>query len=440
MKMKKYALMALAAITFVACKKNNNNESIGAVGQGKDTKLQLTVTAPKAMTTYAAGDENATDAEIKINRLDVFIYDDGAPFGLVSHTQITGDSSIYENGSSTIKKQTVNAKTGSKQVFVGVNLSPVIVAKLAANYANMNTAIDVDMNTLVNSDGSVAMFNERITRVNVTENAATNIITVPVSRLVAKASVRSGQNLVLTGIAGGSLSDLNYSVGQANTKQFIAPLINFRDPNWLASSLTANDLSLVRTADFQAVNAYAVANLNQNKHYFPENTSNEHRFNQVTYLSIRARFVPTTLTGTSPITNGTFYAVFTNAGVYYFGGLAEAQAYATANNGAAPIIYTNGYAYYRLYLNPEGGTVGEGRYDVLRNVYYHATITRINGLGTPGENQIDGQPGTPGNPGSPVEPSNPLNPTDPIRPATRVNIEATINIVPWTMHIADYEI
>jgi len=440
MNMKKYAVIALAAVTFAACKKNNDNEAIGAAGTGIDTKLLLTVTAPKGVATYAAGDENATDAEIKVNTIDVFIYDDGAPFGLVSHTQITGDESIYETGTSNIKKQTVAAKTGNKQVFVGVNLSSAIVAKLTANYANMNTALDAEMSTLVNTDGSVAMFNESITKVNVTENTTTNIVTVPVSRLVAKATVRSGQSLSLAGIAGGTLSDLNYSVGQANTKQFIAPLINFKDPNWLAAALTNTDLNAVSTADFKAVNDYAVTNLNQNKQYFPENTSSEHQYNQVTFLSVRAKFTPTALTGTSPSVDGTFYAVFTNAGVYYFGALAEAQTYATANNGAAPITYANGYAYYRLYLNPDGSTMGEGKYDVLRNVYYHATITKINGLGTPGENQVDGEAGTPGNPGAPLDPSNPLNPTDPIAPATKVNIEATITIVPWTMHTADYEI
>ena len=434
MNIKKYALIALAAVAITACKKNNEVENIDTLAQGKDTKLSLTVTAPNGITTYAGEDDNATDAETKINKLDVFVYDDGAPFSLVSHTQITGDTLIYVSGTSNLKTQTVNVKTGSKRVFVGVNLSPAIVAKLVANYANMNTALDVDMSTLVNRDGSVAMFNERITRINITENAATNVVNVPVSRLVAKASARSGQALSLTGIAGGNLSDLNYSVGQANTKQFIAPLTNLRDPNWLASELTSTDLSLVRTADFRAVNAYAVTNVNQNKHYFAENTSSEHQNNQVTYLSVRATFTPTRLSGTAPITNGTFYAVFTNSGVYYFGSLAEAQAFAAANNGAAPITYTNGYAYYRLYLNPQGG------YDVLRNVYYHATITKINGLGTSGENQIDGEPGTPGNPGTPIEPSRPSRPTDPITPSTNVNIEATISIVPWTMHTADYEI
>lgn len=438
--MTKYAVIALTMVAFTACKKNNDTETPAAVAQGKDTKLQLTVTAPRALATYAANDVNATDAETKVKTIDVFIYDDGAPFTLVSHSHIDAAADIYEDGGSTMKKQTVNAKTGTKQVFVGINLSSAVVEKLTANYANMNTALDVDMSALVNTDGAVAMFNERITKVNITENTATNLVTVPVSRLVAKATARSAQNLALTNIAGGTVSDLNYSVGQANTKQFLAPLIDFKDPNWLAASLTGSDLSLVKTADFKPVNAFAVTNVNQNKQYLPENTSSEYHYNQVTYLSVRTKFTPTTLTGTAAMVNGTFYAVFTNTGVFYFGGLTEARAYATANRGAAPLTYTNGYSYYRLHLNPQGNTVGEGKYDVLRNVYYHATITKINGLGTPDANQINGEPGTPGNPGTPVIPANPVDPNESIKPAVNVSIEATVNIVPWTMHTADYEI
>lgn len=440
MNMKKYAVIALAAVAFTACKKNEETENIPAIAQGKDTQLQLNVTAPKGLVTYAGGDDNATDAEVKVKTIDVFIYDDGAPFALVSHAHIAGDADIYETGGTTMKKQTVPAKTGSKQVFVGVNLSAAMVDQLTANYANMNTALNVDMASLVNADGSVAMFNERINKVNITEDAASNIVTIPVSRLVAKATAISGQSLSLSNIAGGSVSDLNYSVGQSNTKHFIAPLIDFKDPNWLASALSSSDLNPVRIGDFRPVDASTVAAANQNKHYFPENTSSEHHYNQVTYLSVRTKFTPTRLTGTTPIADGTFYAVFTNTGVFYFGSFTEAQTYATANNGAAPLTYINGYSYYRLNLNPNGSSLGEGKYDVLRNIYYKATITKINGLGTPGANQINGEPGTPGNPGAPVIPSNPVDPNEEIKPAINVGIEATINIVPWTMQTADYEI
>lgn len=440
MNMTKYAVIVLAAVAFTACKKSNEIDEVSAISQGKDTQLQLTVTAPKALVTYAAADANATDAETKVNTIDVFIYDDGAPFALVSHTHIAGDTDIYEDEDKTMKKQTVRAKTGPKQIFVGVNLSVSMVNLLTANYANMNTALAVDMSGLVNTDGSVAMFNERINRLTITENTATNIVTVPVSRLVAKATAISAQSLVLTNIAGGSVSDLNYSVGQSNATHFIAPLIDFRDPNWLASTWSSRDLNPVRMDEFRVVNASSAPAANQNKHYFPENTSSEHHHNQITYLSVRTRFTPTRLTGSEPIVNGTFYAVFTNSGVFYFGSLTEAQTYATANNGAAPLTYTNGYSYYRLNLNPEGSSMGEGKYDVLRNVYYTATITKINGLGTPDANQVNGEPGTPGNPGEPVIPSNPVDPNEPMKPAVNVNLEATVNIVPWTMHTANYEL
>lgn len=437
---KKYAFMALAAISITACNKDEQNEIDFNGVNGKNAKLQLMVTAPKSVFTYAAADDNATDAEMKINTLDVFVYDDGAPFTLTSYAHIEG-STIYETDGVTIKEQSLDVKTGAKQVFVAVNISPEIVDKLKSNYANMNTAIDVDMSTLVNSDGSVAMFNESINRIIVSDNAGANKITVAVSRLVAKTSVKSGQSLALSNIAGGTLSELNYTIGQANTKQIIAPLVNFVDANWLAADHNDSDLRPVDVATFQPVNAASAAISNQNAMYAPENTTKEHQYNQVTYVSVRAKFTPSTLTGAQPLAaDGTFYAVFTNYGVYYFGSLEEAQQYATKNGGAAPITYNNGYCYYRLYLNPEGNTMGEGKYDLLRNVYYNATVTKINGLGTSGENQFNGDNGTPANPGAPLIPTDPTLPTDPIAPSKKASIEATITIVPWAMHIADYEI
>src|SRR5690606_13486488 len=144
-------------------------------------------------------------------------------------------SDVYEADGETIKDQSFNTKTGAKQVFVGVNLSPEIVNKLKSNYTNMNTAIDVDMSTLVNADGSVAMFNESINRITISENDGANKITVPVSRLVAKTSVKSGQSLMLSNVSGVIVSELNYTIGQANTKQIVAPLVDFMDANWFAA-------------------------------------------------------------------------------------------------------------------------------------------------------------------------------------------------------------
>ncbi|MBC8986319.1 Mfa1 family fimbria major subunit [Pedobacter sp. N36a] len=438
--LKNCAFTALAALTLAACKKDQKSEVNFKETNGKDARLQLMVSAPKSVFTYAAGDANATDAEMKINTLDVFVYDDGAPFTLTSYTHIDGND-IYEADGKTIKAQSIEVKTGAKQVFVGVNLAQEIVNKLKSNYANMNTALNVDMATLVNGDGSVAMFNESINRISVSEDQAANKITVPVSRLVAKTSVKSGQSLMLSNISGGNLSELNYTIGQANTKQIVAPLVNFKDANWIAADHTGSDLRLVDISTFIPLNVASATVGSQNVMYAPENTSKEHQYNQVTYLSVRGKFTPSVLTGTKPIeANGTFYAVFTNYGVYYFGSLQEAQQHADENGGAAPITYSNGYCYYRLYLNPEGSVMGEGKYDLLRNVYYNATVTKINGLGTPGENQINGDTGTPGNPGSPLISPDPILPTDPITPSKKVNIEATITIVPWTMHVADYEI
>lgn len=437
MNTKFYTILIAAGLAFGACKKDSAPQA-SATAEGRDTKISLAIPLPKEITTYAADDANATDDEVKINRVDVFIYDNGGNYGL-TYASINVADMVKTNGTYAVAN--ITAKTGKKLVYVGVNLPQAVVDELKTSYVNVKKAFNANLTELAGASG-VAMFNQAVQEHELTDGV--NLITVPVTRLVSKIVVSQKASLALS-VAGGTLSDLKFAMGNTNTRMFVAPLVNWVDPNHAESSYAAGLFSTVNTANYVAVNAGGTAILTANKQYAQENTSAMHRHMEVTYASVSAKFSPAAFEDNTATQNadGTFYAVFTTGGTYYFKTAANADAFIAANSAtAAPakLTYTGGICYYRIYLNPDGGVATGGKYDVVRNVLYNATIAKVNALGTPGPNDIAGTPGTPTNPGAPVVAVNPTTPQSPVSPLTDNVLSVEMKVTSWNVSTADYEL
>lgn len=502
MQVKSYLILLIAAFSFAACKKDpGQNSDPGVAQQGKDAKITLKIKQAKGLTTYAPGDLNSTDAEATINRVDVFIFDDGAPYGLI-HRYFDQPADIYNTPgdlSAGLKPlELEDVKTGTKRIYVGINLTSAIIDRLIDNYSYLtdgiifNAGASAPYNTdkllehLIavtatpgTNDANLVMFNtsdfdnaDPLKRniITITE-AGPNAITVDVSRMVAKVAVKADPALDLH-VPGGTLSDLRFTAGQSNNRLHLSPLRQFRDANW--ASFETFDFN--QSGVDSVLQSYANGIINPAnddwadfdfedeatpKVYLPENTSQTHKHNEVSFISLMATFTPTddgeplgfgttpTVTGTFPA--GTFYAVFTNdpgsilspvpgIAVHYFPVEGDADAYALAHDGIK-LTYTNGRCYYRIYLNSAGnGTTTGNPYDVLRNVFYKVNITRINTIGTPHPDQIPGEDGTPGFPGAPVVAENPaVVGTDVINPPKNADITTTITIADWDPQEGDYE-
>ncbi|QQS97087.1 Mfa1 family fimbria major subunit [Sphingobacterium spiritivorum] len=463
MSMKKYALIALAGLTLAACKKQGGEIPTVNPEEGKDASLSLSITSAANIGTYAStvGSDDGTDNEKKVNTVDVFLYSEEGSLTPAGYERFSGTDANL----STPKK--IKTKTGRKRIYIGINLPQSLVNMLKAGYSAMENPYDVNMAQLATPNDGLMMFSQSVTSLDIKEgDDPDNKVTIPVARLLAKAGVLQGSNLSLTDIQGGTVSNLQYTLAQCNKKIVVGQLYDFKDANWayinpfvsgIDGALTAEyqaNFTAVLNTDYKAVDASNTENKNLKTVYMPENTAENPAPTQVTYIQVRAKFTPTKLEdGATPNADGTFYVMFGQIGTndalhqLYFADKTKAEAEAAKtdyNNGTVQrsvvLTYNQGYCYFRLYLN-EDKVAGATKLGILRNTFFKAQITKINGLGTPLEGQIPGTPGTPGNPGGNVKPPKPVDPTQPVNPGNLdANIQATITITPWTLITSEHEI
>jgi len=485
--MKLKQLMALALIGFAvgACKRPDGGDSDVVEPEGKVVKAKLAINVPKSIRTYAPGDGDplATVDEKVANYIDVFIYEDGGSYALSFYGRFTpngtpptvaiptGTQFGIDNATQTqFVTADFDVREGEKLVFVGINLPDLIVDRLKTGYYVNETFEQTDLiNLLANEQeiggsSEVAFFNTALVPHDLT--ADDEILNVSVSRLIAKVVVMAedadddisgGSNDASWDINGGTVSELEFAIGQRNNQMFVSPLVGGADPNYGVSNInTVGEVSpnsIVKLRPVDAVNDYIVVNdigpianvalSTTNMRYTTENTSDLHRHQDVTYVSIKAKFAPHRFdpdptTGKlpddgspnnmTPPTAG-FYAVFTGdpdgedgVGVRYFNaddadGLEKARNFVMGDyfadiaNGGTNItfpgdpatdpfdnaaatatadhyihFYDESNCYYRIYLNPsevDGATApGLGGYNIFRNTVYIARVTGVNYIGT----------------------------------------------------------
>lgn len=473
MKIKQYVAFALIGLALGGCNKPGGDDPDVIDPEGELVKAKLAISVPRSVRTYAPGDTDplATDDEIVANTIDVFIYDDGGSYALTYYrfapTAPLGTAEPaagffnYNGTGDQFLTADFDVREGPKLVYVGVNLPDFIVDRLKTGYYINEIYEQTDLIDLLTEEiettgsAEVAFFNTAIVEHDVTADGAA--IPVSVSRLVAKVVVMAdGADGASWDVNGGTVSDLEFAIGQRNNQMFVSPLVGGADPNFLASTIVnvstsstlhpaIQKLQFVRPSDYIPINgllADAGDGAATNMRYATENTSEEYRHQDVTYVSIRAKFIPHRLgadadTGTLPDDGtgdnsteipGGFYAVFTGdptgddaLGVRYFSDINNARGFVTGayfvdqvgsaiTASTSPVyddaavvgesdhyifFYEDSYCYYRIYLNPnlrsdgDPGT-GTGNYNILRNTVYLATITGVNYIGTTRPNSLPG--------------------------------------------------
>lgn len=448
MKTKFKFLMAAAALAvgFSSC--SNDDDDNGPGGSGKEASVKITIPAPS---TYA--DANATTDETRFNTVDIFVYNGGS---LETHKSLTSsDFTATSTGWEMITPITV--QSGSKNIYVGLNLTAADVTAVktglfspytvGVDYATIKSVIEAN-----NAKGN-AMFsvNEAANNTfNIVSGTNPNSITVKVERWAAKVTTRVSSS-INAGIPSAAINSFSFAMGNVNTQiypfQKLLASGVIEDPNWdwtgktdaqfEADAKTAfvnefgtnNNLDASAYTDVDAENTAVSA---RTVKYVTENTTKNPKQGDVTYVSVRAKFVPNayhTFDGTNvtevtiPPTQvpANLYVVETVSGeVYYFQVESEANTFAATLANATVGHYKNGLCYYFIWLDPNKVTPESpaNTYASIRNFFYDTKITKVNSLGYP----------------DPEEP----NPTKPLPKDTE--LEVSIEIKDWVPVTLDSEL
>jgi hypothetical protein len=445
-------LAAALALTLGATSCIKNELENGNEAEGQKTYMTVSFAFPKAPQSYAESlyDDNATEEEAAVKTVDVYIYTSGGIF--VSHTSLDVDTDFDGPDDGQNKDHLYTAKTkiatttGGKLVYVGINLPSTIATSLANKpVSELKTVAQTFTRAqLTTPDDGIPMFSTADTApasfvpeddVDADDH---NNITVNVKRMVAKVTVERSTSLDVDAVPG-TLSDYSFVVNNFNLKSFMeqgaAP--DFEDPNWDTGSYVSTDFVDANPAtDYIAIVTAGGDATDLEAHYASENTSREKNKGELTYVTVRAKFIPTNVTVykndsdpsedfktvTSASLNITTPQIFWSVtpsvalGTRFFYTEAIADDYADAKGGEV-VEYEDGYCYWNIFLNKNG--VGAGaEWDVVRNDYYRCTITRIAGIGNWTEAIEDDDKDTP--------------------PNTDTNITTSINVVHWNMVTSEY--
>jgi hypothetical protein len=438
--------VATAAITagFASC----SSEEV--IPSGTDTldRSNLTIVLNNSgAATKAVVDANAVPAETEIKSIHLFIFGSAteAEKDTIFRDGVGGNPFTVGTVDNTYKATYYSAPVGSKYIYVGVNLSDDLHKAIKEQGVSKEQIWSTltKLQELSPASGGFPMFNDRANAAPYQlKKGTTTQVDASVKRLVAKVTVETAQvfedNSSNERTANGMTidSDLEFALGQLNTKVYPYPQVGDVDPNYDGSStyLTTDFINehfdfkgtpswTIGTSNvfdnFKAVtNATDAGSSNMTKFiagYAPENTHAIKRTGEMTYAAIKAKFKPEYIHSYDGNITATKYTneslaklyVFNNGGQFlYFINKADADLYVTDSNLGYE-TYTDGYCFYTVYLNTNT-TSNSG--NVLRNEYYKLAIQKIAKIGKP-------YPG----------PSDPEEELD-----AKADIEVKITVQPWS--------
>ena len=375
--------------------------------------------------------ETGTEKENDVKSLHIFIYDAASPNTPTVARFTTNDGTLApkdENTSLWVTSKPVSTKKTDKYIFAGVNLNTEIVNYITANGLGAFSYKEFAQEAAKLSDqaNGFVMFNTTYPDItsasslyeNETE-ANENHISIPVSRVTAKAAVFTSPDFIVNG--GGNMTGLKFGWRNLNNKfYFIQDRRDgmIKDHNW--DSYRKEDFSkgtdaipVVTSSTSPASYSYTT----ENAFHYVSGTSN---VDETTYLSISGVFRPDKVITTSETTpasaadfkieenatpeGSTFYVVRTDDGIAnYFTDSTVAEKYAALcakNTPGMPSLsgsydltqntYTNGVCYFHVFVNGKAASP-QAPYNVYRNQYFKVTIRSIQAPGNPSDNFDEGK-------------------------------------------------
>ncbi|MCD8263441.1 MAG: fimbrial protein [Tannerellaceae bacterium] len=108
--------IAFSLFSFISC--NDEKENSGIIEEGETAYLSIKFSQPK---TYAADPINATEKEVALHTVDVYVYTDN---GMQNYVSLTRDDfeDLGDNVWQLKETSVITSTAGAKSVYAGINL------------------------------------------------------------------------------------------------------------------------------------------------------------------------------------------------------------------------------------------------------------------------------------------------------------------------------
>lgn len=405
MKTKLLSAILLSAMLAASCSKENSSPEPGAV-EGAETFMSLTIDRARANTRAHYGDLDATDAESVINDVTIYILD---------KNDFLEKTVNFPSGTST---QTFTITTGPKTFLAAVNIPSL------PNFANGTTHIsEIQAVTLNVADIGVPVFidptnpstdsNIWMTTLDDTNIAdlieldeasvpnSVNDVEIKVGRAVAKVGVYYNPSQTP---ADGDIdaSSVVYKAANNPDKMMLFPSVN--SSGYRVTPYMSTTGSYFDNADYLTTGLDS-----NNEHEYPsyimENSNVNVSNDNASFVYVRGEYRPLQVIdpddgSLSSYTPGTSFwriaKMVSGKRDSWQAGYYSKDPDVSVNSSSTVTLavdeqsfeYSNGEAYYGLWLmnDQESGTVN--RYTVKRNQYWSVEITSVSGCGEPDENGV----------------------------------------------------
>lgn len=409
-------MTAAAVMGLASC--SNENDPMGGdpTPQGEPTSMKLVLDLSGGAYTRAIQDDNATDAEKKIESLNVYIYDANGIFEKEHTIQFADLKEVVGQVNQYATQNVLETTTGKKTIYVGANMTDAMKQIMKANSAKAlaKKGVGVALAEITAQTGFV-MFSTTAadnTFVATAADQADNIpadnqVKVTLQRLAAKIAVGMSADLATPGVkqgAAGEITDLGFLVDNINKMYYLTyGGAVAEDANMKVDAYKKADFEFAdwdNAPVFKDITPNTGAKNTWNTAYAAENLTADKVIEGVTRIVVKGTFTPQsgikvdgapdnyTFTNTvGHIAKGADYYMFNlpEAGGYAFFnktdgddaakvkawlkhiGIADDQQDDVAQT---KVLYTKGMNYWWI-------TVDDNRGDITRNKFYRADITSI---------------------------------------------------------------
>lgn len=463
MKIKLFLMSAFAVMALASCSKEPAPINPEDLVEGESTMATVRIIQAVSSRVAPGGAATPTATEAKVSDACIYIFNTNNVLEKKVILLPGTMKSTFEISAGT-KKFLVAANYGAADNYpgaIGDQLS--VVSKNVKTVGAMTESTTADHYWMSNTDLVKAFINAKVTQAQAEagNTAATNYVSIPIGRTVAKIACDFAAGDNDADQPGGRLTNVSYTVRTIAKKSYLQPFPEgtlWETPNFNDASVVPADYLFgtpaTNPADFKAAGTPSVPCTSF--FYATENRNKSPKVGNTTHLIVKGTFTPKVTQDASGQNNqpgvagATFWRVVIN-NAFADGYFREKpnQAGIDFAIGAPGVVsptddvlveYVGGASFYRMVIADNKQTDPSLKNAIKRNTLYWVTITSVSGSGAnaedgpgilpPGGGGGDGG----GDGGGPIDPTDPNPDPDPENPLeTETWMKGEITIAPWSI-------